>query len=608
MMPPELSSIRSTALPQHLRGGQPLTTDPDKRPRLNVYITEHKYDTKVEEPKTYKEAIEHPVYGRQWRDAVHEELAMLLTRGTWEYMKLPKGRKAIGYKWVFRVKYKEGKVDRFKARLTAQGFAQKYGIDYTETFAPAVRRESLRIFLCLIAGYDLELHQMDVKGAYLEGELPEEEEIYMKIPDTIDIPINRGPLVCRLKRSLYGLKQSGRVWNKKFVTFLKKIGFTQLNADPSILVKRKQGETSKIIMSVYVDDLLIAAKTMSLVNSLKQELTDEYTMTDLGEARNIIGWRITRNRAARSLMIDQAAFTRDLLESHGLTECNHSTIPMKPGIMIALENEEDSEETDLHEYQKLSGSLTWLATGTRPDIAFATGRISQYNADPRKGHANAAKRILRYLKGTVNYGIMYTPLPAKTTTGLGASLDLPGTNAGFEPYPTGKAAAPHDGGLIGYADASYAGDLLDRKSVMGYCFLLNGGVITWSSRRQRTVSTSTTEAEYIAAGHAAREAVWIRRYINEIGLDLPMRKIDLKADSTGGIALSKNPEGQSKTKHIDVQHHFVRELIEEGELCLDWVPTKEMLADGLTKALPFPQFRAHRHLMGVVDGGTLKHE
>jgi hypothetical protein len=135
--------------------------------------------------------------------------------------------------------------------------------------------------------------------------------------------------------------------------------------------------------------------------------------------------------------------------------------------------------------------------------------------------------------------------------------------------------------------------------------LLNNGVVTCSSRRQRTVSTSTTEAEYIAAGHAAREAVWIRRYINELGLDSPIRSIVVKSDSTGGIALTKNPEGQNKTKHIQVQHHFVRELVEDGELSLDWVPTKDMLADGLTKALPAPQFKAHRQLMGLGEVESL---
>jgi hypothetical protein len=359
-------------------------------------------------------------------------------------------------------------------------------------------------------------------------------------------------------------------------------------------------------MSVYVDDLLIAAKTTVLIQDLKEQLTGEYTMTDLGEARNIIGWRITRNRARKSLIIDQATFTRDLLESNNLLQCNASVLPMAPGVMIPMTSDEDYEEADLHDYQSLSGSLTWLATGTRPDIAFAAGRISQHNVDPRIGHAKAAKRILRYLKGTINYGIRYTGADAKTVACVGAVDDFPGTNASHKANLGGEATLPRDRGLIGYADASYAGDVLDRKSIMGYCFLLNGGVITWSSRRQRTVSTSTTEAEYIAAGHAAREAVWVRRCINELGLSSPLRNVVVKSDSTGGIALTKNPEGQSRTKHIQVQHHFVRELVDEGELLLEWVPTRDMLADGLTKALPAPQFKAHRQLIGLGEIKSLE--
>lgn len=235
------------------------------------------------------------------------------------------------------------------------------------------------------------------------------------------------------------------------------------------------------------------------------------------------------------MKIDQSAFIRDLIEEEGMSDCNSVNIPMKAGNFIDMPEADDHEEADLKTYQRLVGKLMYLSCGTRPDIAFVVGQLSRRNADPRVGHLKAAKRVVRYLKGTMHLGHIYgSPLQSTEQTKA--------------PIPTGTK--PY--GLIGYAESNYAGDPEDRKSVMGYCFYLNGAVVSWCSKKQRTVSTSTTEAEYIALGHAARESVWIRRFINELQLAEPIKTCVLHGDNETSITLTKNAESQARTKHIDV--------------------------------------------------------
>lgn len=275
----------------------------------------------------------------------------------------------------------------------------------------------------------------------------------------------------------------------------------------------------------------------------------------------------------QTMKIDQSAFIRDLVMEENLSDCNANVALMKAGSAIDMTKADDYKEEDLHTYQRLIGKLMYLACGTRPDIAFAVGQLSKHNADLRKGHLQVAKRVVRYLKRTMSLGLVYGRRPNSQQP-----RDPP-------PY-----------GLIGYADSNFARDPEDHKSVMGYCFFLNGAVVSWSSKKQRTVSTSITEVEYITLGHAAREAVWIRRFVNKLEIKVT-EKITLHGDNKMSIALTKNAESQRRTKHIDVQHHYIRELIEEGELTVTWIPGSEMLADGMTKALPTEIFKKHRALL-----------
>ena len=545
---------------------------PNKRLKL-MELKKRALYNKTEEPKTYKEALSDPIHGRGWQDAIQNELESLQSHGVWELDTLPEGRKSIGCKWVFKMKYDEnGLIEKYKARLVAQGFSQQEGIDYKETFAPTVQKESLRIFLAIVAAVDLELHQMDVVAAYLVGDLEAEgQEIYMRIPEGADVRQGRMEFVWRIVKSLYGLKQSARLWNKKLVTFWRDQGYKLMLADGSIMVAAY--ESGFTIVSIYVDDLLIAATSLELVKEAKRVLCKEFDMKDLGEARMIIGMRIIRHRPKRLLTLDQASYIRDVLQEESLLSCNPVSIPMTPGSYIALEDDSDSDPTEITAYQRLIGKLLYIACGTRPDIAFAVGCLSQQCLGPRIGHYRAAKKVLRYLKGTMDLGIHYN----------GSYSD-----------------AEHLLTTLGYSDSNFAGDIRERKSTMGYCFFLVRGVISWCSKKQRTVSTSTTEAEYIAIGHAARQAVWLRRFLIELPMDRPPAFVRILGDNQASLDLVKNAEHHDRTKHIDVQHHYVRELVRDDYVRMEWVPTKEQLADGFTKALPRPTFVEHRTKLGVM--------
>lgn len=307
---------------------------------------------------------------------------------------------------------------------------------------------------------------------------------------------------------------------------------------------------------------------------MKQVLNKAFEMSDLGEAQTIIGLRIVRDRNKRTLTLDQASYVEEVLLQEGMRDCSPVEVPMKPGSFITLDEPEDTDEAELKDLQRIVGKLMYIACGTRPDIAFAVGCLSQNVSDPRLGHIKAAKRVMRYLKGTIRYGLVY------------------GSNELVRTKQSSTAT-------YGYADSNYAGDIMDRRSTMGYTFMLNGCVTAWMSKKQRTVSTSTAEAEYIALGHGARQGVWMRRFINELGLCEPEPNITLLGDNESSIKLVQNAEQHSRMKHIDVQHHYIRSLVDDGELVVEWVATKDMLADGLTKALTKDLFKEHRRQLGL---------
>lgn len=292
----------------------------------------------------------------------------------------------------------EGRV-KYKARLVARGFTQERGLNYDETYAPTVAREAFRIFLSMIEYLGWELHQMDVKAAFIEGEL--EELVYMRIPEGLTIRRGSEHLVCRLVQSLYGLKQSARVWNERMTTYLKSIGFRTIHSDASIFWRQNSKGTA--ILAVHVDDFAIGGSTIDAVEETKSDLNNEFTMKDLGEVSTITGWRVIRDLAQQTVSIDQSAYIQGMLEEYGLQDCKPTKTPMEKGSSIRLDTTEQEKDADLLVYGRLFGQLNWISVGTRPDISYAVGRLGQHLSDPKEGHLQAAKRVLRYLRGIINF-------------------------------------------------------------------------------------------------------------------------------------------------------------------------------------------------------------
>lgn len=511
-------------------------------------------------PVTYSGAI-HSVERDNWENAMRDEMDSLHKNETWVLAKLPKGKKAIGCKWVYAKK--EGSQEnevRYKARLVAKGYAQKEGIDYNEVFSPVVKHSSIRILLALVAQYDLDLVQLDVKTAFLHGDL--DEEIYMTQPVGFKVA-GKENCVCKLKRSLYGLKQSPRQWYKRFDRFMLGQTYTRSHYDHCVYFKKLR-DGSFIYLLLYVDDMLIASRNKSEIERLKQKLSSEFEMKDLGDAKKILGMEIQRDRAKGKVCLSQKAYLKKILAKFGISESTKSvSTPLAPHFKLNATMSPKSEEERKYmaqvPYANAVGSLMYAMVCTRPDISHAVSMVSRYMHAPGKGHWYAVKWILRYIYGTVDVGLEF-------------SKDVNNNQP-----------------CVGYVDSDYAGDLDKRRSTTGYVFTLAGGPVSWRSILQSTVALSTTEAEYMAVTEAFKEAIWLQGLLDDLGV--VQEQIPVHCDSMSAIYLAKNQVHHARTKHIDVRFHFVREIIEEGDILLVKIDTKENPADMLTKVVSGVKFK-----------------
>ena len=472
-----------------------------------------------------------------------EEMASLLENETWNLEKLPPGAMAIPVKWVFKVKRDaDGNVERFKARLVAKGFKQREGIDFDEVYAPVGKFSTLRTLIAKVTAEDMELHQLDVKTAFLNGYL--EEDLWIKQPPGYE---EGGPdMACHLKKSLYGLKQAPRAWHARLHEELDKIGFKASQADPGLYISKGL----KAYLLIYVDDILIASKNMRNVKRIKDLLQQAFDARDLGEASYFLGISITRDRGSKTTKLSLERMTKEIVETYGLTDGKTKGVPLSPSIKLAKE-EGDMLDKEAYPYSQLVGSLMYLAVTTRPDISYAVGALARYMSCPTTTHWQAVNGVVRYLAGTTSYGIIYS----------GESVEF-----------------------TGYSDADYAGDIDTRRSTTGYVFIMNGGAISWQSKRQPTVAASTSEAEYMAAAAAVKEGLWLRKLLAD--LDIPTGTISIMADNQSAIKLLRNPISSIRSKHIDVVHHFARERVMRKEVAFHYVKTQDMVADVLTKAVP----------------------
>ena len=512
----------------------------------------------VVEPTTISEALCGP-NAERWHEAMQQEMDSLQEHDVWELTELPKDRKAVGCKWVFKVKHNaDGSIERHKARLVAQGFSQRYGVDYDETFSPVVRFESIRTVIALSVQRGLKLHQMDVTAAFLNGEL--EDEVYMKQPEGFEVK-GKEHLVCKLNKSLYGLKQSSRCWNSVLDEHLKSIGFTQTESDPCIYVKEEDGDT--LIVAIHVDDIILAGKTDEKIAKVKESIAERFQVKDMGELKYILGLQVIQEDG--KVWIGQPTYTASIIKKYGMENCKpvETPVDLSSKLVSAME---DSELFNKEEYQSAVGSLLYLSSATRPDITFAVNSVAKFSANPTNEHWTAVKRIFRYLKGTVNYGLLYS-----------------------------ENASPD---CVGFSDADWAGDLNDRKSTSGYTFQINGATVSWRSKKQTCVALSTAEAEYIALSAAAQEALWMRQLLTDLNVNID-EPVTIYEDNQSAIAMSKNPQFHGRSKHIDIKYHFVRDQVEKKTLTVLYCPTGSMLADVFTKGIPKEQFKKLRELIGV---------
>ncbi|KAL4562118.1 hypothetical protein LXL04_034312 [Taraxacum kok-saghyz] len=477
-------------------------------------------------PRTIEEAMTNP----EWKKAVLEEMSALKQNQTWSIVDLPHGKQTVGCKWVFNVKYRaDGAIERFKARLVAKGFTQTYGIDYTETFAPVAKLNTVRILLSLAANLDWSIHQLDIKNAFLNGKL--EEEVYMCQPPGFEEQSGSNP-VCRLNKSLYGLKQSPRAWFERFSGVIKKSGFTQGQADHTMFFKHsKLGKIT--ILIVYVDDIIVTGDDEQEIKEVKNIMSKEFQVKDLGAPKYFLGMEFARS--SKGISVSQRKYTLDLLKETGMLGCKPSKTPIELGNKKGLC---EGKPVDLGSYQRLVGKLIYLSH-TRPDIAFAVSLVSQYMHAPLQGHLNAVYRILRYLKNTPGKGLFF-----------------------------GKK---DDKRVAAFTDADWGGSD-DSRSTSGYCTLVWGNLVTWRSKKQTVVSRSSAEAEYRAIAHGVCELMWIRRVLTELKIPYEEPMV-LYCDNTSAISISKNPVHHDRTKHVEIDRNFIKEKLDEKIIrieCEEW--------------------------------------
>ncbi|CAK9820237.1 Retrovirus-related Pol polyprotein from transposon TNT 1-94 [Anthophora quadrimaculata] len=508
-------------------------------------------------PMTYTEAVSTDDASK-WKRAMDEEMLALEENHTWTLRALPQGKRAIGCKWVFSIKNDAaGNRKRYKARLVAKGFRQRAGIDYFDTFAPVVRYESIRILLAIAAKKDYEIMKFDVKTAFLYGDL--QEEIYLEQPPGYTNE-SQPDAVFKLHRSLYGLKQSPKCWNKKFTRFLNEFNLVNIASDKCVFVGVV--ERSKVYLVLYVDDGLIISESESAIKSVLDYLESNLKIT-VDRADEFLGFEIKRNRERRLLKICQSGYIKRVLEKFNMLEANPSSVPAEPGMFL----QKPTPVVDCKiPYREAIGSLLFAARICRPDIEFAVNYASQFLSCYDNIQWQAVKKIMRYLNGTRDYGIVYG--------NSGSSLDI-----------------------SGFTDADYAGCIRTRRSRSGFVFILNGGPISWSSQLQKVVALSTAESEYIALAHGVKDAIWLRHMLNE--LDVVCNIVPVFVDNQAAIKIAGNSENHKRSKHIDVKYHFTRDVVNRGEIEIKYVQSKEQLADIFTKPLQKQQFCYLREKLNV---------
>ena len=518
------------------------------------------------DPRSLEEAKRRPEWPR-WKEAMEEERRALEAHGTWQLEKPPAGANIVSCRWVFHAKKDAaGNVYRYRARLVARGFSQIPGVDFFDTYAPVAKMASIRVILALAARFDLDVHQVDIKSAYLNGDFEENEVIYMALPPGLELTKDKS-LVLRLLRPLYGLRQSARHWHKKLrAVLLKRLHLAPCDVDQAVFFRTENGQL--VVMGVHVDDLTIAVSS-GLMDDVKAKLKVDFEITDEGPIHWILGFAVERDRDARMLALSQHSYIESILRRFNLEDARPVSTPMDPHVQLSVTQspQTTAEAAEMRNvpYREAVGSLMYASLGTRPDITYAVSILARFSDNPGRAHWEAVKRMFCYLAGTRKLKLTY-------------------------------GASSYD--LVGYTDAD--GSMHeDRKAISGYAFLIDGGAVSWASKRQEIISLSTTESEYVAITHASKEALWLRSFIGQIFAPFTA-PVTLKSDNLSAISLTQDHQYHARTKHIDIRFHFIRWVIEDKKLKLVYCPTEDMVADALTKALPSPKVKHFAVALGLL--------
>lgn len=511
------------------------------------------------DPQNHQEAL-NSEKATEWKRAMDQEYQSLIKNNTWTLVDLPEGKSVIPSRWVYKTKIDgNGSISCYKARLVIKGFKQIKGIDYNEVFAPVVRYTSIRYLIGLAAKYGLKIHQMDAVTAFLQGDI--DEEIYMSFPPGYE---NENK-VCKLNKSIYGLKQASRQWNKKLNTALLEIGMKRSNIDPCVYY-RILNKTDILFITVYVDDILYFFNNEDTSTMIKEKLKEKFYMKDLGTAKHCIGLRISQEKYDE-ISIDQSLYIQMILTRFGMNNCKPMWTPTDANVKLK-KSENQQEILKNIPYQEIIGCLLYLSQGTRPDITYTVNSLSRYNNQPTNEHWMALKRVMRYLKATMSMKLVYK----KNVDEI----------------------------ISGYCDSDWASNIEDRRSCTGYLFLFQGAAISWNSKKQQTIALSTSEAEYMALASSIQEALWLKQLADELQPELKGTPITLYCDNQSAINLSKNAVYHARSKHIDVRYHFIREKIAAKQIVVQYKCTGDMVADILTKGLHRPKHENFTSSMGLI--------
>lgn len=494
-----------------------------------------------------------------WLTACEDEITSIEKNQTWTLVEIPAGVKPIGLKWVFKIKRNpDGSVNKYKARLVAKGYVQKHRIDYDEVFALVARIETVRLIIALAASNGWEVHHLDVKMAFLHGDL--KEEVYVSQPEGFVVQCSEGK-VYKLSKALYGLKQAPRAWNDKLNQILRELKFTRCSKEPSLYQRKRNGDL--LIVAVYVDDLLVTGSDVSMIVEFKEEMSAKFEMSDLGRLTYYLGIEVVQHKDGITLR--QERYASKILLEMGMDSCNSTHVPMDGSLKLSKAEEETS--TDEKKYRSSIGCLRYLVH-TRHDLSYSIGVLSRYMIDPKESHDAALKHVLRYLRGTLSYGLTYRRARKAT--------------------------------LLGYSNSSLNVDIDDRRSITGHMFYLGESLITWCSQKQEVVALSSCEAEFMAATEAAKQAIWLQELLCEVTGDKCERVI-IRVDNKSAISLTRNPVFHGRSKHIHRRYHFIRECVENGQVDVEHVAGDNQKADILTKGLGRLKFKEMREFIGVQE-------